>query len=46
MWLECIHNSDGFEKPAVEHHVKVGADVIELMALGRQLGGKSFEDFQ
>jgi hypothetical protein len=39
-----MHNSGGFEKPAVEHNVK-GTDDVEFMALEKQLGDKSLEDF-
>jgi hypothetical protein len=39
-----MHNSGGFEKPAVEHSVKE-RDGVEFMALEKQLGGKSLEDF-
>jgi len=44
MWPEFMHNSGGFEKPAVEHNVKE-TDYVEFMALEKQFGGKSLEDF-
>ena len=44
MWPEFMHNSGGFEKPAVAHNVKE-KDAVEFMALEKQFGGKSLEDF-
>jgi hypothetical protein len=44
MWPKFMHNSGGFEKPAVEHNVKE-TDDAEFMALEKQLGGKSLKDF-
>jgi len=44
MWPKSMHNSGGFEKPAVEHNIKE-TDDVEFMALEKQLVGNSLEDF-